>query len=172
MATEKEKEKRSKEIQYILDAFVNNWNANYTGDLRLVSNAAKTITETYFSLHEKSIQPYLKEGAKSNRFKVAAGTEIACMATLPIQTNDVNLNRKINALFAAHAALTMLFSISFHEIKTRFEESEELADLCTLLTTHVKWLAYLKCKGDHLYDTPTFLNAQFWEAISFAAKRI
>jgi hypothetical protein len=160
--------KREKEIGIILDNYVAKWNAGTDYEISLIDDAAKKVTDTYFDIHTNVIKPYLLESSKSNRFKVASGTEFACIFVKPITSVRMNTveRKEMNALFSAHAAMSMLFSISFDLIKFNSSNEADVAKVRVVLVEHIKWLSTLNTQHTHLHNIPTYLNSNFWQVVS------
>lgn len=158
---------RTEEIQLIIDKFVSKWNGNPGfAPIKVIDGAAEKISTVYFHLiHETVKGHYLKEDGFVNRFKVASGTEIACMLVNPIRFEDTTSKyntesdkSKLNARFATTAAFQMLYSIHFDN------ESDYLGiakneRTVTALKNHTDWLRFF----DYSNSYPIFLNSIFWE---------
>jgi|GEM_PF-4226078 len=161
-----EYQKRLGEINLIIDKYKENHRIKFDGhELDFIENAAEKICDAYFNLLENAIRPYLKDGAFANKYKVAAGSEIACMNVLPIlcQGESYANRKRINAVFALFLATTFLFSISYDTIKLNKDKNYLHGKAFSILKGHFYWLLSLDCRGEKFLSTPTYLNSNFWE---------
>lgn len=133
-----------------------------------VEGAAKKITDCYFDIHHNVIQPALRPGAKSSKYKVASGTEFACAFIKPITNSTMTTfeRREINALFASHAAMAMVFSISFDSIHPAQISDTGATRVHSVLVEHIKWLTHFNTQHSNLLNVPAFLNANFWHSVN------
>ena len=164
-------EKRQKEIQESLDWFITHWNDKTTAvRISQIENASEKLTAKYFEILDGVIKAYLKPGTKVNKFKVAAGTEIASMIILPIKIDDPSAThldrRKVNAEFGFTIAGIFLYSIHYENLEN-FPGKAANNDLFPIMKTHKEWLTYLDVSN--IQRLPTFLNSNFWEAYLFAS---
>lgn len=158
--------KRSKEIETSLEIFLIKWNAKETASpIHLIEGSARKVAEKYFELSENVIKKYLPPNSFSNKYKVAAGSEIAVMHILPFNFEDPNFTlmqrREINALFAIELAISILLNIQF-ESKDEVKLNPVNPALGKILSNHKLWLSRLNTKDISI--APTFIDSNFWEA--------
>jgi hypothetical protein len=93
------------------------------------------------------------------------------MFILPIQLSDPEFSyidrRFLNARFGIYLAITMLYSIKFDDITILPKEMATNEELSKIIANHALWLSRLNTKN--LLSSPTFINANFWEAYLFAS---
>ncbi len=160
--------KRATEIGKVLDNFVNVWHSKPSAvRLMIADNAALKIAEKYFELLKTTIKGvYLPETGFANKYKIASGTEIACMFAMPISLDDPNFTYKdkrfVNSLFGIELAIQMLLLINSDNGEQISPESLYKEELISLTENHRIWLAHLNLKS--LFSVPTLLNSTFWEA--------
>lgn len=167
-----EKAKRIAELKRIIDKFVSDWRRhNNAVPISLIENAAEKIADTYFELLDNVIKAYLPPSSFANKFKVASGSEIATMFVLPIEINHSDYNfiqrRYVNARLGIHVALNMLYQIHYTDIHSLDRGTATDKHLSKIIYNHALWLSRISTKD--LYSSPTFINANFWEAYFFAS---
>ena len=157
--------KRTGEISSYLNEFLSTWNSNYNNvQIKCIDNAAKAIATIYFEIINTNVKgEYFKNDGHLNRFKVASGTEIACMLLKPLSFIDSTLstdenNVKINARLATVLAIQLLYSIHFKDVADFPKETTD-EQILFALGSHTYWVRYF----DETKAYPVYLNSTFWQ---------
>ena len=165
--------KRAIELGKIADKFIAEWNSNpQASKILLRENAGEKLAHKYFELLNTTIKgQYLNPSGLANRYKVAAGTEIAFMLVLPLDFEDAEYSfadkKRLNSRLAITAALQLLYSIEFDTSEDINITTTTKSSLEPIIKHHQIWLTYLNLKD--ISALPTLLNANFWEAYFVAS---
>lgn len=170
--SDEDKLKRQNEIQRILNKYLELWNSKgAVEEIYIIENGAKKVIDNYYQILHKAIKVYLPDESKANKFKVASGTELACIYAMPLKFSDTTINysdtKLLNARLAVFASVNILLSVEFHEAKD-FTPVKQREKLNKIHLNHITWLRYYDTKKD-IISVPTFLNANYWEAFLFAS---
>jgi len=158
--------KRTGEIENFLRIFLENWNSNENHvKIKCIEDASEMIATIYFHIIYNNVKgEYFKHDGHINRYKVASGTEIACMLVKPLKfdqpgyNNSENNIAKINARLATELAIQILYSIHFEDHNDYPNPTKDKAILAAL-GSHTYWVRYF----DETKYLPVYLNSTFWE---------
>lgn len=157
--------KRTGEIDAFLTEFINTWNSiPNSRKISCKEKAAEAIATIYFEIVNSNVKgEYFKNDGHLNRYKVASGTEIACMLFRPLQLTDPYLstdenNTKVNAQLATYLAIQLLYSIHFKDV-SKFPKQTTNQELLFSLGSHTYWVRYF----DENKAYPVYLNSTFWQ---------
>jgi hypothetical protein len=164
----KQIEKRRGEIEKILNEFLKNWNSvDHFPKIKAKKNAAEIISNTYFDIIRANLKGlYLKQDGFINRYKVASGTEIACMLVMPLKLNDLSYKKqdgdleKLNARLASYLAFQILNGLHFVD-NGYYLQAPKNEITQSAYVNHTYWIRYFEVDDNNAY--PIFLNSTFWE---------
>ncbi|MCW3084490.1 MAG: hypothetical protein JWP12_1856 [Bacteroidetes bacterium] len=154
-------------IQKLVDDFIRFYENKYKITVSTTPDTAEIISSIYFSLFYKDVKPAVNN--KANRFKMASLMELVIIKTqLLICPGDEAENKKLNALFAMNAALSLIDCMINNAEQEFFCDTKNTAvdkEIEKILDDHRLWL-----ETKQVNEMPVFINAQFYELIEFLHK--
>jgi len=159
-----DKDKRISEVDTCITKFADFFRDKYNKVLVFNSESAKSITDAYEMMLDRSIRQYLKPGNKASKFKVASGLELAAIYKQPIFHIDPKVARELNALFAASLATNILFGILYDNLEFKTSVPENNSEILNLTFDHLTWLKYIDTH--ELWDLPVFANSLYWQSFA------
>jgi len=148
-----DKDKRISEVDTCITKFADFFRDKYNKVLVFNSESAKSITDAYEMMLDRSIRQYLKPGNKASK-----------LYKQPIFHIDPKVARELNALFAASLATNILFGILYDNLEFKTSVPENNSEILNLTFDHLTWLKYIDTH--ELWDLPVFANSLYWQSFA------
>lgn len=160
-------DKRISETKLVIQSFIKTWSERWEYTFTLIDNPEIAICEQYTEIL-KVVKTFLPDSSRSNRYKVAAGMELAAYVVKPFKCDDIGKQKEINAIFATHLAIQFLVAIELTDITHFDDENPNNHELRLLIIEHIKWLRFFNTVNKTAEELPVFINANFWQAFYVA----